>query len=103
MEVDVEVDLDVDVGVGVVEVEEDDDDVVVVVEVDDDDDDELDAAAPGFPMIPAEATAGPVVLIEATEVPSGRGKKSSGLVLSQQTFDAFRLWSQHQFPPWFEH
>ena len=39
----------------------------------------------------AEATAGPVVLIEATEIPWGNGKKSLALVLSQQTLDALRL------------
>lgn len=54
---------------------------------------------PWFPIMAAEATAGPAVLIEATEVPLGKGKKSLGLVLSQQTLDALRLWSQHQLPP----
>lgn len=54
---------------------------------------------PWFPIMAAEATAGPAVLIEATEVPLGNGKKSLGLVLSQQTLDALRLWSQHQLPP----
>ena len=92
--VDVDVVWDVEVGVGVVEEDEDedDDDVVDVVS--------LDVASPlaGFPIMAAEATAGPLVLIEATEVPLGNGKKSSELLLSQQTFDALRLWSQHQFP-----
>ena len=48
--------------------------------------------------MPTEAAAGPVVLIEATENPFCREKKSES-VLSQQTFDAFRLWSQHHSPP----
>ena len=80
-----------DDGVDVVEDVDDDDDVVLSLDV--------VSTLPGFPMMAAEATAGPVVLIEATEVPSGNGKKSSELVLSQQTLDASRLWSQHQFPP----
>ena len=89
--VEVEVDADVDVEVGVVEVDDDDVDVV-----------SLDVVSPLpriFPMMLAEATAGPVVLIEATEVPLGNGKKSLEFVLSQQTLDTFRLWSQHQSPP----
>lgn len=87
-EADVDDDVDVEVGA----VEDDDDDVDVL---------SLDVVSPlpGFPMILAEAAAGPVVLIEATEVPLDKGKKSLVLVLSQQTLDAFRLWSQHQSPP----
>lgn len=82
---------DVDVDVGVVEVDDDVDEVVLDVV--------SSLPRPGFPIMPAEATAGPVVLMEATEDPSGIGKKSLELVLSQQTFEAFLLWSQHQFPP----
>lgn len=82
----------VDVEGGVVEVDDDDDDVDVV-SVD------VVSALPGFPIMLAVAAAGPVVLIEATEVPLDSGKKSLELVLSQQTLDAFRLWSQHQSPP----
>ena len=98
--------VEVEVVVGVVDVEdvveeeeeeEEDDDVVDVVSL------EVVAPLPWFPFILAEATAGPVVLIEATELPADNGKKSSEFVLSQQTLDAFRLWSQHQFPPWPEH
>lgn len=88
--VEVEVDADVDVEVGVVEV---DDDVDVV---------SLDVVSPlpsRFPIMSAEGTAGPVVLIEATEVPLDNEKKSLEFVLSQQTLDTFRLWSQHQSPP----
>lgn len=84
---------DVDVEVGVVEVDE-------VDEVDDvdelDDEDDVDVVSlvvvsplPWFPIMAAEATAGPVVLIDATEIPSGNAKNS--LELSQQTLDAFRL------------
>lgn len=82
--------IDVDVGLGV------DDDVNIV---------SLDVVSPlaGFPIMIAEACAGPVVLIEATEVPLDNWKKSLELVLSQQTLDAFRLWSQHQSPPCPEH
>ena len=88
--VEVDVVADVDVEVGVDEVDE-------VDEVDDkDDDDVVDVVSlvvvsplPWFPMMAAEATAGPVVLIDATEVPFGNAKKS--LELSQQTLDAFRL------------
>lgn len=90
--------LVVDVGVGVGEVDEDVDEVSL---------DAVVAVSPlmGFPMMSAEGTAGPVVLIEATEVPpemgnpSDNGKKSLELELSQQTLDALRLWSQHQSPP----
>lgn len=78
---DVGVGVDVDVEVGVVEVDDDVDEVVL----------DVVASLPGFPTMPAEATAGPVVLIEATEVPLGIGKKSLELVLSQQTLEAFRL------------
>ena len=93
VDADVDVDVDVDVEVGVVEVDEDDDDVEVV---------SLDVVSPlpgKFPMMSAEGTAGPVVLIEATEIPLDNGKKSLEFVLSQQTLDTFRLWSQHQSPP----
>lgn len=84
--VEVDVDADVEVGVGVVEVDEDEDeDEVDVVSLD------VVGPLPGFPMMLAEATAGPVVLIEATEVPLGNGKKSLELLLSQQTLDALRL------------
>ncbi len=93
--VEVDVVWVVDDGVDVVEDEEDDDVVVLSLDV--------VSTLPGFPIMAAEATAGPVVLIEATEVPSGNGKKSSELVLSQQTLDGSRLWSQHQFPPCPEH
>ncbi len=89
--VEVDVVWVVDDGVDVVEDEEDDDVVMLSLDV--------VSTLPGFPMMAAEATAGPVVLIEATEVPSGNGKNSSESVLSQQTLDAFRLWSQHQLPP----
>ena len=85
VEVDVgsdDTDVDVDVEVGVVEVDDDDD----VVSLD------VVSPLPGkFPMMSAEATAGPVVLIEATEIPLGNGKKSLEFVLSQQTLDGFRL------------
>lgn len=98
--VEVEVDVDADVGdevgvveVGVVEVDDDDADVVSLEVV-------VSPLLPSrFPMMLAEGTAGPVVLIEATEIPLGNGKKSLEFVLSQQTLDAFRLWSQHQSPP----
>ncbi len=85
--VDVDVDDDAGAGVGVVEVDEDEDEVdeVDVVSLD------VVGPLPGFPMMLAEATAGPVVLIEATEVPLGSGKKSLELLLSQQTLDALRL------------
>ena len=107
-EVDVDVDVNVVSGdkveVGIIrtdeldELDELDVDVVVV---------SLDVVSPlpeppelpWFPIMAAEATAGPAVLIEATEVPLGKGKKSLGLVLSQQTLDSLRLWSQHQLPP----
>ena len=89
VEVDVVADVvaDVDVEVGVEEVDE-------VDELDDDDDVDVVSLVvvsplPWFPIMAAEATAGPVVLIDATEVPSGNAKKS--LELSQQTLDAFRL------------
>ena len=75
-----EVDAEVDVVVGVVEV--------------DDDADVLDVVSPlpsRLPMMLAEATAGPAVLMEATETPLGSGKKSLESVLSQQTLDALRL------------
>lgn len=39
----------------------------------------------------AEATAGPAVLIDATDVPSGKGKKILELGLSQQTLSVGRL------------
>ena len=103
VEVDVDVDVvaDVKVEVGIIRLDELDEldvDVVVI---------SLDVVSPlpelpelpWFPIMAAEATAGPSVLIEATEVPLGNGKKSLGLVLSQQTLDALRLWSQHQLPP----
>ena len=85
--VEVDVVADVDVEVGVEEVDE-------VDELDDDDDVDVVSLVvvsplPWFPIMAAEATAGPVVLIDATEVPSGNAKKS--LELSQQTLDAFRL------------
>ena len=86
--VEVDVVADVDVEVGVNDVDELDDD--------DDDDDDVDVVSlvvvsplPWFPTMAAEATAGPVVLIDATEVPSGNAKKS--LEWSQQKLDAFRL------------
>lgn len=82
VEADVDVDDDVDVVVGVVEV---DDDADVL---------SLDVVSPlpsTLPMMLAEATAGPAVLMEATETPLGNGKKSLESVLSQQTLDAFRL------------
>lgn len=93
--VDVDVgDFDVEVGVDEVEVEDDDADA----EADADAGEDVDVVSldvvselPGFPIMAAEATAGPVVLIEATELPSRRGKNSLELVLSQQTLDAFRL------------
>lgn len=96
VDVDDEVDVGVVVGVGVVEVEEVDEEIDEEVE-----EISLDvvSALPGFPMMATEAAAGPLVLIEATEVPLGNGKKSFGLVLSQQTLVLSRLWSQHQFPP----
>lgn len=82
--VDVDVVADVDVEVELVEVDELDDDVDVV---------SLDVVAllPGFPTMAAEATAGPVVLIDATDVPLGNGKKLLELVLSQQTLFTSRL------------
>ena len=87
--VEVDVVADVDVEVGVDEVDE-------VDELDDDDDDDVNVVSlvvvsplPWFPIMAAEATAGPVVLIDATEVPFGNAKKS--LEFSQQTLDAFRL------------
>ena len=87
--VEVDVVAGVDVEVGVDEVDE-------VDELDDDEDDDVDVVSlvvmsplPWFPIMAAEATAGPVVLIDATEVPLGNAKKS--LELSQQTLDAFRL------------
>ena len=88
---DVNVNANVDVERGVVEVDDDDDVDVVSLDV--------VSALPGFPSMLAVAAAGPVVLIEATEVPLDNEKKSLELVLSQQTLDAFRLWSQHQSPP----
>ena len=97
VEVDVVADVDVEVElVDVDELEDDDDDVdddVVVVSL------VVVSLFPGFPIMAAEATAGPVVLIDATDIPFDNGKKSLESVLSQQTLDAFRLWSQHQFPP----
>ena len=81
--VEVDVDADVDVEVGVVEVDDDDVNVVSL--------DVVSPLPPRFPMMLTEATAGPVVLIEATEVPLGNGKKSLEFVLSQQTFDTLRL------------
>ena len=88
VEVDVVV-ADVDVELGVDEVDELVDDV-------DDDDDDVDVVSlvvvsplPWFPIMAAEATAGPVVLMDATDVPFGNAKKS--FELSQQTLDAFRL------------
>ena len=83
LEVEVAAEVDVDFEVDVVEEEEEE-------EVEEDDDDDVVAAPPGLPIMAAEATAGPVVLIEATEVPLGNGKKFES-ALSQQTFDAFRL------------
>ena len=87
VEVDVVADVDVEVGVDEVDELDDDDDV---------DDDVVDVLSlvvvsplPWFPTMAAEATAGPVVLIDATEIPSGNAKKS--LEVSQQKFDAFRL------------
>ena len=89
-----EFDVDVDVEVELVEV----DDVVVdevgVDElVDDVDVVSLDVVSsfPGFPMMATEAAAGPLVLIDATDVPLGNGKKSLELVLSQQTLFTSRL------------
>ena len=76
---DVDVVADVDVEVELVEVDELDDDVDVVPWL------------PGFPTMAAEATAGPVVLIDATDVPLGNGKKLLELVLSQQTLFTSRL------------
>ena len=95
VEVDVVADVDVEVElVDVDELDDDDDDVVVV---------SLVVVSPflfpGFPIMAAEAIAGPVVLIDATDVPFDNGKKLLDSLLSQQTLDAFRLWSQHQFPP----
>ena len=88
--------------VDVVDEEVDVDEGVVEVDVGDDDVDEVVAGRPpfpkGFPIMPTEAAAGPVVLIEATENPFCKAKKSESL-LSQQTLDAFRLWSQHHSPP----
>lgn len=81
--VEVDVDAEVDVVVGVVEVE-DDDDVLSSLDV-------VSPLPSGFPTMLAEATAGPAVLMEATELPLGSGKKSLESVLSQQTLDAFRL------------
>ena len=88
--VEVDVVADVDVELGVDEVDELDDDVDV------DDDDDVDVVSlvvvsplPWFPIMAAEATAGPVVLMDATDVPFGNAKKS--FELSQQTLDAFRL------------
>ena len=89
VEVDVVVVADVDVELRVDEVDELVDDV-------DDDDDDVDVVSlvvvsplPWFPIMAAEATAGPVVLMDATDVPFGNAKKS--FELSQQTLDAFRL------------
>ena len=105
VEVDVEVDVDVvadfKVEVGIIRLDELDELDVDVVAV------SLDVVSPlpelpefpWFPIMAAEATAGPAVLMKATEVPLGNGKKSLELVLSQQTLDALRLWSQHQLPP----
>lgn len=61
----------------------------------------LDVVPPstGLTIMIGEAAAGPVVLMKATEVPLDNGKKSFELVLSQQTFVALRLWSQHHSPP----
>ena len=88
--------------VDVVDEEVDVDEGVVEVDVGDDDVDEVVAGRPPFskwfPIMPTDAAAGPVVLIEATEIPVGKAKKSE-LPLSQQTLDAFRLWSQHHCPP----
>ena len=88
VEVVVRADADVEVLVDEEEEEEEDDDEE---EEEDDDDDVVAAAPPGLPIMAADATAGPVVLIEATEVPLGKGKKLFESVLSQQTLDAFRL------------
>lgn len=80
--VEADVDDEVEVVVGVVE---DDDDVDVL---------SVDVVSPlpsRFPIMLAEATAGPAVLMEATETPLGSGKKSLEFVLSQQTLDASRL------------
>ena len=91
-------------GVDVVDEEVDVDEGVVEVDVGGDDEDEVvvRVVSPpfwkGLPNMPTEAAAGPVVLIEATEDPLTKEKKSE-LVLSQQTLDAFRLWSQHHSPP----
>ena len=86
VEVDVVADVDVEVRVDEVDevggLDDDDDDVEVVSLV-------VVSPLPWFPVMAAEATAGPVVLIDATDVPSGNAKKS--LELSQQTLDAFRL------------
>ena len=86
VEVDVVIDVEIEVEVELVEVDEVDVDVDVdVVSVD------VVSSLPGFPIMPAEATAGPLVLIEATEVPLGNGKKLLALVLSQQTLFGSRL------------
>ena len=77
-------------GIFEVDVDEEEEEEEEEEEVEEEDDDVV-AAAPGFPIMAADATAGPVVLIEATEVPLGKEKKSFELVLSQQTLDAFRL------------
>ena len=94
--VEADVVVDVDVEVGVVEAVEVDE-VDVVDEVDElDDEDDVDVVSlvvvsplPWFPIMAAEATAGPVVLMDATDIPVGNAKNS--LELSQQTLDAFRL------------
>lgn len=95
----VEVDIDADVDVEV-DVEES----IAKVGVNNDGDVEvsLDVVSPlGLSTMKTEAAApaAPAVLIEATEVPLDNGKKSLVSVLSQQTLDGFRLWSQHQSPP----
>lgn len=100
VEVDVDVDAEADVvvvddGVGVVALDDDDFEVVALEVV------SLEVVPPstGLTTILGEAAAGPVVLMKATDVPSASGKKSLELVLSQQTFDELRLWSQHHSPP----
>ena len=84
VEADVVIDVEIEVEVELVEVDEVDVDVDVV-SVD------VVSPLPGFPIMPAEATAGPLVLIEAIEVPLGNGKKLLELVLSQQTLFGSRL------------